>query len=233
MAPTGPASPSGPGLARILRMGGMRGDAAFSEEFDGPGLDTSVRLPHYLPAWSSRAATAATYEVAGSVPAAVDPARPGALDARAIRTRRCACRASSTAGQLLRAGRRRPSASSPCPGGSGGARGKAAPASRGSSPRFGELCRLCGRACRCSVRGRWRRCGWSASRTPERCAEICVVEMFGDAPGSKPGRPRRMGLHPFRDPAPTTSPPPPWPIDLAEPHDMPSVWDADRGRLPR
>src|SRR5688500_758692 len=40
--------------------------SVFREEFDGPGLDTSVWLPHYLPAWSSRAETAAAYEVADS-----------------------------------------------------------------------------------------------------------------------------------------------------------------------
>ena len=36
------------------------------EEFDGTDLDTSVWLPHYLPAWSSRAETAATYEIRDS-----------------------------------------------------------------------------------------------------------------------------------------------------------------------
>ena len=38
----------------------------FAEEFDGSALDTSVWLPHYLPAWSSRAQTAATYDVRDS-----------------------------------------------------------------------------------------------------------------------------------------------------------------------
>jgi hypothetical protein len=39
---------------------------AFSDDFDGPALDTEVWVPHYLPQWSSRAGSAATYEVAGS-----------------------------------------------------------------------------------------------------------------------------------------------------------------------
>jgi|1185.fasta_scaffold234959_1 hypothetical protein len=34
MTPTVSGSPGGPGLARILRMGGLRGDAVFSDEFD-------------------------------------------------------------------------------------------------------------------------------------------------------------------------------------------------------
>jgi hypothetical protein len=36
--------------------------AGFTERFDGPGLDPTW-LPSYLPAWSSRSAAAATYDV--------------------------------------------------------------------------------------------------------------------------------------------------------------------------
>jgi len=49
----------------IDRPEGMR--LVFADEFDGPELDRSVWLPHYLPAWSSRATTAATYEIRDSV----------------------------------------------------------------------------------------------------------------------------------------------------------------------
>jgi hypothetical protein len=38
----------------------------FVDDFDGPGLDTDVWVPHYLPQWSSRAESAATYALAGS-----------------------------------------------------------------------------------------------------------------------------------------------------------------------
>ena len=38
----------------------------FRDDFDGPDLDRSVWMPHYLPAWSSRAATAASYRLDGS-----------------------------------------------------------------------------------------------------------------------------------------------------------------------
>lgn len=38
----------------------------FREDFDGPTLDRSVWFPHYLPAWSSRSETAATYRIADS-----------------------------------------------------------------------------------------------------------------------------------------------------------------------
>lgn len=43
----------------------MGGDA-FLDDFDGPDLDTEVWVPHYLPMWSSRAESAATYAVAES-----------------------------------------------------------------------------------------------------------------------------------------------------------------------
>ena len=42
------------------------GRPAFSDDFDGPGLDTSVWIPHCLPMWSSRSASAATHVVTGS-----------------------------------------------------------------------------------------------------------------------------------------------------------------------
>ena len=38
----------------------------FADHFDGPDLDPDVWLPHYLPAWSSRAATRATYSLRDS-----------------------------------------------------------------------------------------------------------------------------------------------------------------------
>ena len=36
---------------------------AFADDFDGPDLDTRVWIPSYLPQWSSRAESAATYEL--------------------------------------------------------------------------------------------------------------------------------------------------------------------------
>ena len=38
----------------------------FRDDFGGTDLDLDVWVPHYLPAWSSRAATAASYEVRDS-----------------------------------------------------------------------------------------------------------------------------------------------------------------------
>src|SRR5918995_255431 len=38
----------------------------FADDFDAPELDRDAWLPHYLPHWSSRAESAATYTVEGS-----------------------------------------------------------------------------------------------------------------------------------------------------------------------
>ena len=38
----------------------------FCDDFDAASLDTDVWLPHYLPQWSSRAESAATYAVRDS-----------------------------------------------------------------------------------------------------------------------------------------------------------------------
>ena len=39
---------------------------AFRDDFDQPDLDTGVWFPHYLPAWSSRAQTRASYRLEDS-----------------------------------------------------------------------------------------------------------------------------------------------------------------------
>jgi hypothetical protein len=41
----------------------VRGSATVRDDFDGDQLDLDIWFPYYLPAWSSRAATAAAYEV--------------------------------------------------------------------------------------------------------------------------------------------------------------------------
>ena len=41
-------------------------DEEFSDDFDARDLDAGVWVAHYLPQWSSRAQSAATYTVAGS-----------------------------------------------------------------------------------------------------------------------------------------------------------------------
>ncbi len=54
------AAPGPPECPRVLPM------PAFRDDFDGDDLDPAVWDPHYLPAWSSRAATAARHRVSAS-----------------------------------------------------------------------------------------------------------------------------------------------------------------------
>ncbi len=64
---------------------------------------------------------------------------------------------------------------------------------------------------------------------PERCAEICVTEMFGDAVDDGPSTAVGMGLHPFRDPAITDDfEAVRLPIDVAEFHTYAVDWTPDR-----
>jgi beta-glucanase (GH16 family) len=67
---------------------------------------------------------------------------------------------------------------------------------------------------------------------PERCAEICVVEVFGDA--VEPGRSAEvgMGLKEFRDPDVTRDfAAPRLPVDVAEFHDYAVDWTAERAEF--
>ncbi len=60
---------------------------------------------------------------------------------------------------------------------------------------------------------------------PERCAEICVFEVFGDAVDPGASAAVGMGLHPFRDPAITDDfDAPRLPIDVAGFHDYAVRW---------
>jgi len=47
----------------VPTVGGVSSQPEFEHRFDGTTLDTSVWFPHYLPAWSSRAATRASFRV--------------------------------------------------------------------------------------------------------------------------------------------------------------------------
>jgi beta-glucanase (GH16 family) len=64
---------------------------------------------------------------------------------------------------------------------------------------------------------------------PDRCGEICVFEVFGDA--VEPGRAAAvgMGVHPFRDPALSDDfAAPRLELDVAEPHTYTAEWQPGR-----
>jgi hypothetical protein len=189
----------------------------FADEFDAPDLDLSVWLPHYLPAWSSRAETAAVYELRDSclrlfIPPEHGPwmpaEHPTPLRLSGIQTGNFSGPVGSTIGQQ------------PLEGGS--VVREEQEFFVGFTPRYGRL----SMRARMTITPRSMAAWWMVGLEdqPERCAEICVFEVFGDAvqPGSAAVG---MGLHPFRDPNITEDfEAVRLPIDVAEFHDYTVDW---------
>ncbi len=192
------------------------------DDFTGPGLDRSVWLPHYLPAWSSRAASAASYEVGDSRLRLFIPPEQGLwcagdhepdLRVSAVQSGSFSGPVGSTVGQQ--------------PYRDGLTVREEQPAFWGCTPHFG---RIEVRA-RADLNPRSMASCWlvGLEDRPERCAEICVMEVFGSAvePGSSAEV--GMGLHAFRDPdvredfTATRLP-----IDVADWHDYAVDWRPGR-----
>jgi hypothetical protein len=166
---------------------------SFRDDFEGHDLDRSVWIPHYLPQWSSRAESAATYEVTGSeLRLSIPPGQglwcpvehEGPLRVSGIQSGVFSGAVGSTVGQQpFRDGLRVR---------------EAQPAQWGWTPRYGVL----------EVRARMELTARSMASVwmvgiedePQRSGEICVFEVFGDAIG-RAGPAVGMGIHPFRDPA--------------------------------
>ena len=206
-------------------MGGMRGDAAFSDEFDVAGLDTAVWVPHYLPMWSSRADSAAAYEIADSELRLTIPPDHGlwcaedhepALRVSGIQSGVHSGPVGSTVGQH--------------PFRDGAVVREAQETLWGWTPFRG---RLEVRA-RMELSPRSMAAVWMVGLEDrhERCGEICVFEVFGDALSENDDGPTAavgMGVHPFRDPALSEE----WAaerlaLDVAEPHDYATEWHPGR-----
>jgi Glycosyl hydrolases family 16 len=197
----------------------------FAEEFDRPALDTSVWLPHYLPAWSSRAETAATYEIRDSclvlsIPPSqrlwmpTEHATP--LRVSGMQTGNFSGPVGSSIGQQ------------PLDGGS--VVREEQQTFWGLTPQYGRL----EMRARMVISPRSMAAWWMVGLEdrPERCAEICVVEVFGSA--VEPGRSAEVGvgLKEFRDPSVTRDfAAPRLPIDVAEFHDYAVDWTADRAEF--
>jgi hypothetical protein len=200
-------------------------DGMFAEEFDAPVLDTSVWLPHYLPAWSSLAETAATYEIRDScLVLSIPPAQglwmpaehPTPLRVSGVQTGNFSGPVGSTIGQQ--------------PLDRGSVVREEQETFWGFTPRFGRL----EMRARMEITPRSMAAWWMVGLEdqPERSAEICVVEVFGDA--VEPGRWAEigMGLKEFRDPAVTRDfAAPRLPIDVADFHDYAVDWTAERAEF--
>jgi hypothetical protein len=193
------------------------------DHFDGSNLDDEVWIPHYLPQWSSRADSAAAYEVDGSELRLIIPADHGvwcaedhdpALRVSGIQSGVFSGEVGSTIGQQ--------------PYRDGVVVREFQPAHWGWTPEYGLL----------EVRARMELSPRSMAAVwmvgledqPSRSGEICIFEVFGDAISAEDGVPTAavgMGVHPFRDPAITDDfAAPRLAIDVSEFHVYAADWRA-------
>lgn len=169
----------------------------FVDDFDGTDLDLSVWIPHYLPQWSSRAESAATYAVRDSCLHLTIPPEQGLwcpgdhdpLRVSGVQSGVFSGPVGSTVGQQ--------------PSHDGALVREAQQTLRGWTPRFGRLAMRARMDLSPRSMAAWWLVGFEDQ--PERSGELCVVEVFGDAltPGdalSPGGAAVGAGVHPFRDP---------------------------------
>jgi Glycosyl hydrolases family 16 len=195
------------------------------DDFDGPGLDLSVWVPHYLPAWSSRAASRATYAVRDSalhltIPHdhpvwCPDEHRPP-MRVSGVQSGNFSGPVGSTVGQQ--------------PFLDGQTVKEEQPELWGWTPRFGTVeVRMRGLVTPRSMFAAWL---VGLETVPEQSAEICIAEIFGDAvvPGGSAAV--GMGLHSFRDArVPEDFEAVRLPIDVREAHDYAVAWTPDSVEL--
>jgi hypothetical protein len=200
-------------------------DEEFFDDFDAPDLDAGVWVAHYLPQWSSRAQSAATYAVAGSELRLTIPPEQGlwcagdhepALRVSGVQSGVFSGPVGSTVGQQ--------------PFRDGQVVREEQPAAWGWTPRYGLL----EVRARMDLSARSMASVWMVGLEdePDRCGEICVFEVFGDALGTAGDGPTAavgMGVHPFRDPALSDEfAAEPLAIDVAEPHVYAADWRPGR-----
>src|SRR6478735_3603225 len=195
------------------------------DDFDSPDLDTGVWLPHYLPAWSSREASAASWRIGGShltldLPVGHPLWCPGdhtpPLRISGIQSGSFSGPVGSTVGQQpFRDGQ----------------------TVREEQPRFEGHLQTGGHLeirCRMVLSPRSMAAFWlvGLEDLPERCGEICVAEVFGKDVDPGASAEVGMGLHAFRDPVLAEDfAAPRLPIDVAEMHDYAVDWDAVEARF--
>ena len=172
--------------------------ADFFDDFVGDDLDTSVWVPHYLPMWSSRADSAATYATVGSELRLTIPPAQGLwcpedhdpLRVSGVQSGVFSGEVGSTIGQQpFRDGLVVREFQAP---------------HWGWTPEYGLL----EVRARMDLSPRSMASVWMVGLEdePTRSGEICIFEVFGDTLLTEAGNPSAavgMGVHPFRDPAMT------------------------------
>src|SRR4051812_29280244 len=194
---------------------------AFFDDFDGPALDLEVWLPHYLPQWSSRALSAATYELGGSELRLTIPPDQGIwcegqheppLRVSGIQSGAFSGPVGSTLGQQ--------------PFRDGLLVREEQPAQWGWTPEYG----LIEIRARMELSPRSMASLWLAGleQRPEESGEICVFEIFGEALDDGAAA-VGQGIKPFRDPALSWEfDAPRLEIDVREPHVYAAEWRPGR-----
>ena len=163
------------------------------ERFEGPALDEEVWIDSYLPAWSSREASKATsavderglrLSIPEEHPLWCPDLHDGPLRVSAVQTGNWSGPVGSSQGQqpfrddlVVR---------------------EEQPAHWGFTPHFGRI-EIESQA-RIGPRSMFSAWMVGLEDVPERCGEICVVEVFGDALGDGSAA-VGSGIKPFRDPA--------------------------------
>ena len=195
--------------------------ARFRDDFDGPDLDTEVWLPHYLPAWSSRAATAASHRIEDSCLV---------LDVPVDHPLWCA---GEHEPPLRVSGVQSGSFSGPVGSTRGQQRFREGQVVREEQPRFEGWLPSSGHVevrCRMTLSPRSMAALWLAGFEDDeeqlQCGELCVVEIFGrsvDDGSCEVG----LGIKAFRDPALSQDfAAPRLAIDPADVHTYAVDWDA-------
>ncbi len=200
---------------------------AFRDDFDGADLDLDVWLPHYLPAWSSREQTRASYRVADSclvldVPThhPVWPLHEPPLRCSAVQSGSWSGPVGSQLGQQrfeegLIVVSEEPRFEGWLP-------------SAESGPAHVEI------RCRMTLSPRSMGALWLAGFEDDaeqlRCGELCVVEIFGrsvQGSGESASCEVGVGIKAFRDPALTQDfAAPRLPIDVSDFHTYAVDWTA-------
>jgi hypothetical protein len=204
----------------------MPGPGEIDERFAGGRLDESVWTPAYLPAWSSLRDAAATYAVAGDgLHLTIPPGQglwcpdlhDGPLRVSAVQSGNWSGPVGSTLGQQ--------------PFREGLVVREEQPARWGFTPHHGYV----EVRCRATLTERSMFSAWlvGLEDEPDRCGEICVVEVFGDAlttgPDGAPVAALGCGVHAFRDPRLVEEfSADPYPIDVAVDHRYAVSWQPGR-----
>lgn len=190
------------------------------ERFTGTELDSSRWVASYLPAWSSRAASAATYDLGPhglrlSIPAQhplwCPDLHEDPLRVSAVQSGSWSGPVGSTQGQQ--------------PFRDGLVVREEQPTLHGIVPHHGRV----EVECSARIRPGSMFSAWMVGMEdePERCGEICLVEVFGSTVTGGTAEVGR-GIHPFRDPALTEEfAAPRTTLDIARPHVYAVDWRPD------